>query len=216
MKIVTNTLKATPTKYLGAGDNGIAFLADDGDIIKFTIDKNEALLWHRLKSKNQTGITHLKDIYNLSSSKTGDSVVYVLKAEFAPHPVSRKQSELIRAGVIEARENTQADLRKMGVQRDKDLYMSRRTINMVKQFQKISEIDPNFSEIPELLMDLADKHGGHIYDLQPDNFRRKSTGQVILVDPSVPDLVGDIHNPLNLMYEDKVELAFFTRRIFID
>jgi len=214
IEAVTSSMNATPGKYLGSGDNGIAFLASDGDIIKFTIDQNEALLWHRLKSKQQPGITHLKDVANIASSKTGSSIIYVLKAEFAPNPVADNQAKLIRIGVKNASEQTQEDLRKMGVKRDKDLYIARRTVNLVKQFQKIADENHEFEQIPNLLMDLADKHGGHIYDLQPDNFRRKLNGEVVLVDPSVPDLVGEIQHPRDILYEDRLELALITRKIF--
>lgn len=214
VQAVEGAFGARPVKYLGAGDNGIAFLADDGDIIKFTIDKNEALLWHRLKSKNQTGITHLKEIANLVSSKTGESYVYVLKAEFAPNPVTPEQARLIRGATKAARENTERDMQKLGPKKTKEIYRNRRTFNFVKEFQKIADIDPDFEEIPTLLMDLADKHKGHIFDIQPDNFRRNVENKVILVDPSVPDLSGDIEQPEAIVYESKLDLALSCRVIY--
>lgn len=216
IRVVHGAFGATPVKYLGAGDNGIAYLANDNDIIKFTIDKNEALLWHRLKAKTQSGITQLKEVANLASSKTGDSHVYVLKAEYAPNPVTPQQGRLIQHAAEAARQATEADLRRMGSKRTTELYRIRRTINFVRQFQEIADQDPAFEEIPGLLMDLADKHKGYIYDLQPDNFRRNINGNIILVDPSVPDLVGDIQNPQTLLYEDKLELILSSRRIYYE
>ncbi|MHA2401463.1 MAG: hypothetical protein ACYSYU_00100 [Planctomycetota bacterium] len=199
----------TPVKYLGKGDNGIALLTSDGDIVKFTIDRSEAYLWHRLKSKPQSGITQLKDVINLKSSKTGNSIIYVLKAEYAPSPVTSKQARLISQAKDQALKDSQEQLTKLrqrGVF-DKELYWKTRAGNLVKQFSMVADQDDSFRLIPDLIMDLADKVGGYIFDLQPDNFRLNVSGDVILVDPSVPELVGDIQNPQELLYEHLLVLC---------
>lgn len=213
---VVQELGATPIKHLGAGDNGIAFLSDDGDIIKFTIDENEAILWNRLKNKSQSGIVQLNDVLNLSSSKTGDSLIFVLKAEYAPKPVTAQQARLIRNALTQAREETRAQLEQMkrtGRQRD---YQMIRAGNLVKQFQEVAKVDPTFEEIPMMIADIADRHQGFIYDLQPDNFRINTAGEAVLVDPSVPDLRGDIVRPAKVLYEERLQLVLDSRRIFYE
>ena len=219
IRVVTHHFGTTPVKYLGAGDNGAAFLADDGDIIKFTIDANEAILWNRLKNRNVPGITNLKEIANLSSSKTGDSPIYVLKAEYAPTPITPQQAKLIRTAQETAAAATKADLQALkakGIPQKEiqERYKTRRAIRFVQQFEEIAAQDNEFAKIPALIMDLADKYGGYIYDLQPDNFRKNLNGEVILVDPSIPDLTGDIVKPQKLLYEDKINLTFDVIRIF--
>lgn len=205
-------------KHLGAGDNGIAFLTNDGDIIKFTIDANEAILWNRLKKKSVTGITHLKEVLNLSSRIRGDSLIYVLRAEYVPNPVAPRLAALIRTAKKRASDKTAKDLATMRAKGkvSKETYRNRRTLNLINSFQTIASYNQEFSSIPDLLMDLADKHGGFIFDLQPDNFRQSVKGEVILVDPSVPDLTGDIIQPDKLMYEDRISLSLECDRIYYE
>ena len=208
----------TPVKYLGKGDNGIALLTSDGDIVKFTIDQGEAYLWHRLKSNPQSGITQLKDVINLKSSKTGNTIIYVLKAEYAPSPVTPKQAQLISAAKSQATIATQKqlkDLRSKGIT-NKQAYWQARASNLVNQFTKIADQDKSFRLIPDLIMNLADKVGGFIYDVQPDNFRLNSNGDVILVDPSVPDLVGDLKNPQELLYEHVLDIIMNSNYVFFE
>lgn len=218
IRVVTDHFGAVPIKYLGAGDNGAAFLSNDGDIIKFTIDENEAILWHRLKNKSVSGITHLKEVANLSSSKTGDSLIYVLKAEYAPEPVTPQQARLIRAAKEIAGEEANQRLKAMKASGkvSPDDYRMQRALSFIRHFQKIADQDEAFESIPNLLMDLADKYGGYVFDLQPDNFRKNLKGEVILVDPSVPDLTGDIVKPEKLMYEEKLHLIFSVRKIYYE
>lgn len=198
-----------PVKYLGKGDNGIALLTSDGDIVKFTIDRNEAYLWNRLKSKQQSGITQLKDVINLKSSKVGNSIIYVLKAEYAPSPVTAKQAQLISQAKKKADTDTsQARQRvKSSPTTTGEYYWKMRAGNLVKYFDILAQQDDSFRMVPDLIIDLADKSGGYIYDLEPDNFRLNAHGDVILVDPSVPDLVGDISKPQELLYEQILELV---------
>jgi len=204
------------TKYLGSGDNGIVYEADDGDIIKFTIDKNEALLWARLKNKKVPGIIILKDVINLSSSKTGDTHVFVIKAESAPHDVTQEQSKLIQNAYKETNHQTQQDLKKLRITGNKEAYINRRAINFVRAFQKIADIDQAFANIPGMIMDIADKHQAFIYDLRPDNFRLNKDGMVLLTDPSVPNLVGSHAEPEELTYEDKIDLTLGTIQLLFE
>ena len=203
--------------YIGAGDNGIVFLTDTNEVVKFTIDKQEAYLWHRLKGKELSGITGLRDVMNLSSSTKGDSVVYVIKAEYAPNPITAEQESLIRS----AKSKAEAEMKRRVTQVrnneiSSDQYIEFRTLSLISEFQKIAEIDDSLDLLPDMLIDLADKFGSHIYDLQPANFRQDVKGKVILIDPSVPDLVGIVEKPTELQFENKLVLAFEVNHIFID
>lgn len=216
IRLITNRFKTTPQKYLGSGDNGIVFLCDDGDILKLTIDEKEAILWHRLKSQSISGITHLKDVVNLASSKFGDSLIFVIKAEYAPFPVTREESKLIsdaRRNVDSDMENKLKEMRARGSV-SKERYWLERTLSYVRAYQNLANQYPQFSRIPDLLMDLADKHSAFVFDLTPDNFRKNTVGDIILVDPSVPDLEGDLVKPDKLFFEDKLEFRLSVSRIY--
>lgn len=212
-----NRFQSTPVKYLGAGDNGIAFLADDGNMIKFTIDAKEAMLWNRLQKQSISGITHLKDVVNLSSSKTGDSLIYALKAEYAPKSVTKEQEKLIQQGINNAFKTSEKDLKSMRTagNLDKEQYYKKRTSNFINQFQQAADIDSAFENIPKMLKYLAEK-GGFIYDLQPNNFKRNSNNKIVLVDPSIPDLTGDIVSPEKLVYENKLKFVLEISRILYE
>ena len=204
-------------EYIGAGDNGIVFITNTEEVVKFTIDKQEAFLWHRLKGKELSGITGLRDVINLSSSTKGDSVVYAIKAEYAPNPITAEQESLIRAAKSKAEAAMQR--RVIQVRNDEissDQYIEYRTLSLVTEFQRIAEIDDSLDLVPEMLIDLADKYGSHIYDLQPANFRRDSKGKVVLIDPSVPNLFGTVEKPTELQFENKLAFALEVSYIIID
>lgn len=147
-------------QYLGAGDNGIAFLANDGDVIKFTIDRNEAALWQRLKGQQQKGIITLKNVSNISSSQTGPTLIYVVKAEYAPYPVTDEQAELIRNAKNAATDKIRAYFKTN--RRTPEIYHRRRAIELVKQFEIVAASDDAFEKIPDMISDIADKFGGYI------------------------------------------------------
>jgi hypothetical protein len=216
IQLIIKRFQTTPQKYLGAGDNGIVFLCDDGDILKLTIDEKEAILWHRLKNKSVSGITHLKDVVNLASSKFGDSLIFVIKAEYAPYPVSSEEGRLItdvRRIVNSDMQTKLAGMRAKGAV-SKERYWTERALSYVRAYQDLAKTNSQFSRIPDLLIDLADKHKAFVFDLTSDNFRKNAAGEVILVDPSVPDLEGDIVKPDKLFFENKLEFRLNIERIF--
>lgn len=206
---VSRALNTQIVKYLGAGNNGVAFSAADGDVVKYTIDKNEAMLWHRLKNVDLKGIARLKNVLNLSSSKTGDSFIYVVKVEYVAHDLSPQQAKMVSKvlnGVVDkgGRGNV-----------DREQFIVNRSVNLVNGFEDLAEQDPDFEYIPDMIMDLADKHKAHIYDLQPDNFKKNADGKVVLIDPSIPDLIGDVQHPERILFEDKVTFTLESTNILI-
>jgi hypothetical protein len=197
---------------LGAGDNGIAFLANDGDVIKFTIDRNEAALWQRLKGQQQKGIITLKNVSNISSSQTGPTLIYVVKAEYAPYPVTDEQAELIRNAKNAATDKIREYFKTN--RRTPEIYHKSRAIELVKQFEIVAASDDAFEKIPDMISDIADRFGGYIYDIEPSNFRRNNNGDVVIIDPSAPDLVGDIEQPEPLAFESKIVTALLPKIIY--
>lgn len=205
------------TKYIGAGDNGIVFLTNTNEVVKFTIDKEEAYLWHRLKGKELAGITGSRDVVNLSSSVSGDSIIYAIKAEYAPNPITPEQESRIRQAKAAADKEMQQRVRQVSSgDITSDQYVEFRTLSLINQFQEIADLDESLAKIPDMLMDLADLYGGHVYDLQPANFKRDLDGNVVLIDPSVPNLFGRKEKPEELRFEQKVALAFEVGYIIID
>lgn len=205
---VEQTLNSRITQYLGQGDNGIAFKANDKSVIKYTIDKNEAILWNRLKNEDLPGIAKLQNVLNISSSKTGDTYLYVIKVEFIAYDLTQQQKQQINQIL---KKNTQPISREMS----KNNYIAQRTANMMAEFEILAEQDPAFELIPDLLADLADKHRAYIYDLRADNFKKNRKGQIILIDPSVPDLLGDVKQPEKIMFEDILNLTEKSKYIII-
>lgn len=194
-KTVFEKFNEEPKQYLGSGDNGIAFVTKANRVVKFTIDRNEAILWNRIKNSEIPGIARVEEILRLSSSSKGDTYIYVMKVEYVAKDLNNKQSQLVRSALYESNKvvksyHTKAD------------HINDRAARLVNAFDKIAEIDDIFSNIPDLIMDMADKHGGFIYDLKPDNFKIDANNKAVLIDPSVPDLVGDIKNPDVILYEN--------------
>lgn len=215
IRAVNNYFNTEPVEYIGAGDNGIALRTADGGIIKYTIDNKEAALWSKLKGKAVSGLTKLQDIVQLSSSVGGDTYVYVIKADFVPHPLTHKQAQLVRQALRQARKDTSQELQSLRVKKaSPETRYKRRTNHLVRAFSEISQIDPAFAEVPEMLMDMADQQQAYLYDLEPSNFRRDDDGTIYLVDPSVPDLTGPSHPPSKLMYEHKLDLLNAKKIIF--
>jgi len=196
--------------YLGAGDNGAAFKTADGDVVKYTIDKNEAMLWHRLKNMDLKGIAKLKDVVRLKNSKTGETHIFVVRVEYLAYDISPQQGEMIRAALKKA---TERDDNRTGLSREK--FVTNRSVKLMGAFDELAEADPDFEYIPDMIADLADKYGAHVYDLRPDNFKKNKEGKIVLIDPSVPDLIGDVHNPQEFLFEDKITMALESRNFLL-
>lgn len=196
-----------PKQYLGSGDNGIAFVTKANKVVKFTIDKNEAILWNRIKNSEIPGIAKVDEILRLSSSSKGDTYIYVMKVEYVAKDLNSKQSQLVRSALSESNKGVKSYHTKLD-------HINDRAVRLVNAFEKIAEIDDTFSDIPDLIMDMADKHGGFIYDLKPDNFKINDNNKAVLIDPSVPDLIGDVKNPDIMLYEN-VMLKLDTIEIII-
>lgn len=210
LQAAENHFQTAIVKYIGSGDNGIVFTTADGDILKFTIDRSEALLWSRLKNQSIAGIVSLKDVVQI-----GDSHVYAIKAEYAPNPISRQQIELINQALSAARKQTASDITKYRIAGNQVQYQKRRTLNFVRAFQHVARIDPAFRHVPDMLMNIADKYGAFLYDLRPDNFKLNASDEITLVDPSVPDLRGEFAAPRELAFEELLHMALTCRRLII-
>ena len=195
---VEQTLNTKLEKYLGKGDNGIAFKTNDNSVIKYTIDKNEAILWNRLQNQNLPGIAKLKNVIHLTSSKTGDTYLYVIHVEYIAHDLTQTQKQQINQILKKQPPPTQTT---------RENYISNRTANLMAQFEDLAEQDQSYQLIPDLLADLADKHQAYIYDLRADNFKTNNNGQIILIDPSVPDLLGKITHPQTILFEEKLNIV---------
>lgn len=206
---VEKATNAKLTKYLGQGDNGIAFLADDGDVIKYTIDNKEVLLWSRLLGKKQQGIIAVAKTIHLVDKVKGGSYLYVIKADYAPYNVTAEQTKLIRRAFESAIKRSEQSLSQSRQSSDPYAHSKNRTQILMDEFEQLAEIDSSFENIPWMLADLADKHGGYIYDLRPDNFRLDSNKKVILIDPSVPDLRGEGTRPAEILYEERLDIALW-------
>jgi len=201
---VEQTLNDKLEKYLGKGDNGIAFQTTNNNVIKYTIDKNEAILWNKLQNQDLPGIAKVQNILNLTSSKTGDTYLYVIQVEYIAHDLTPTQKQQINQ-ILKNQPTPTPTTRKN--------YIQNRTANLMVQFEDLAEQDPAYSLIPDLLADLADKHQAYIYDLRADNFKTNNDGQIILIDPSVPDLLGTNTHPQKILFEHKLEWALKTKTI---
>ena len=201
------------TKVLGQGDNGIAYLASNGDVVKFTIDQREALLWKRLLDKRLKGIAGIKAVYNLTSKTLGDTPLYLVHIDYVPYPLSKSQELMISKGLELVRLRLREEYKGIsGDERQRKMW-ELRSMRFANAFDEMAQQDPAFGNIFDLLLDLADKYKGFIYDLHPGNFRINEEGMITLIDPSIPDLLGDVINPEKLAFEEKLELIFGTKMI---
>jgi hypothetical protein len=203
-------------QVLGQGDNGIAFMASNGDVVKFTIDKGEAILWKRLLDQKLRGIAGIKAVYNLSSSVLGNTPLYLVQVDFVPYPLTPEQEQMIRKGLELVRLRLREEYKAItGDDRNRKMW-ELRSMRFANMFDEMAQQDPAFSNIFDLLLDLADKHKGFIHDLHPGNFRVNEEGKIILIDPSIPDLLGDIENPYSLAFESRLDLALKTNKLFYE
>lgn len=205
IKNTEKTFGAKLIKYIGSGDNGIAFLASDGDIIKYTIDKNEAILWLKLKNDKIPGIAKLKDIIHITD-KNGDGHVYAMKVEYVSNDLTQYQSKLIRTAmnIVHERIDKTGDL-------SRSERINRRTNLIIEVFNKIADKLNEFKFVPYMIERIAKKHNSYVYDIKPDNFKVNDDGYVILIDPSIPDIFGDSEKPRGIIYEDKILLVTSTK-----
>lgn len=205
---VEDHFKVRLTKYLGGGTNGVVFNTNNHTVIKFTIDNKEALLWAKMGDSVSSGINRPHKVAQLASSETGDTIVYVVQTDYIPHPVTRPQAALIRQATQTARDEMTSKLSQMRVNKlQPEARYKIRTSALVKAFANLGQQDKAFADIPEALINLADKHSSHLYDLQPDNFRLRENGTVTIVDPSAPDITKQSARPEQLMFESKLALS---------
>jgi len=203
---IENLLNDKLKRYLGKGDNGIAFATTNDNVIKYTIDKNEAILWNKLKNQNLPGIAKVQNILNLASSKTGDTYLYVIHVEYVAHDLSQSQKQQINQILKDQKPPTPTTRKN---------YIQDRTIYLTSKFEDLAEHDKAYELIPNLLMDLADKHQAYIYDLRADNFKVNDDGYIILIDPSVPDLLGKNIDPQKVSFEHKINYALETSIVIV-
>jgi hypothetical protein len=207
-EVVTKHFNEEVYKYLGHGDNGIAFVTKNHNVVKFTIDKNEAMLWNKIKGADIKGIAKIKDIVKLSSSVHGDTYIYVINVEYIAHDLSSEQSKLVYAALRKATGTKKS-------YNSKHEHINDRAVNLVNAFEEVAAIDSSLELIPDLIMDMADKHGGYIYDLKPDNFKINRDGKAVLIDPSVPDIIGDVKTPHTLVFEHSLAFQLECRELVI-
>lgn len=205
---VTKHFNESIYKYLGHGDNGMAFVTKNENVVKFTIDKNEAMLWNRIKNTDIKGIAMIKDIVKLSSSIDGETYIYAINVEYIAHDLSEEQSKLVYSALKKATGQRKSYI-------NKNEHINDRAVNLVNAFEEIAAIDSSLDLIPDLIMDMADKHGGYIYDLKPDNFKINRDGKAVLIDPSVPDIIGDVESPHDLLFENLLSLQLECSEILI-
>ncbi|MDP1711969.1 MAG: hypothetical protein Q8K86_05880 [Candidatus Nanopelagicaceae bacterium] len=67
-----------PTRLLGAGEMGQAWLTDDGSVMKITTDRLEARTAEKLKLRDIPGVAKIYDVAQL-----GDHELFVVSQEFA-------------------------------------------------------------------------------------------------------------------------------------
>lgn len=174
----------SPIEYIGAGDNAIALLADNGNVLKFTIDNKEASLWARIGNRQIDGLANLKGIVQLASSKVGGTIIYVMEIEYAPSALSPEQAKVI--DIADDKANSMGEF--------------------IDIMQKVAKSRQEFSNIPNALIQIRE-FGAELFDFQSDNFRLDKSGMVVLVDPSVPNLQGAKTSPQDLMFEEHLALA---------
>lgn len=192
--------------FLGRGDNGIAFRTVGGNVVKYTIDRNEAVLWNRLRGEGVRGIARVLDVLNLVSSRSGDSYLFVVLVEYVAFDLSGEQRRLVD-GVLRGLEPpTPGTLRG---------YVQDRNAKLIRRFEELAGVDSAFRLVPSLLRGLAGRHEAYVYDLRADNFKVNEDGDIILIDPSVPNLLGVNVHPRRVMFEYRLGLVLGARVVVV-
>jgi len=206
---------AYPVKYLGKGDNGIAFKTNIGTVLKFTLDEQESLLWSQVVGDTIAGLALLHNVFHLSDKEKGNTSMYVIHVAFIPSDLSDNQSKLLNQTILIASgintENARAQLGPNPLTPEQ--FYKQRTLTFIDQFEKAAKRDDSFQLVATMLKKVADRYQSHLIDLKSDNFKVDDAGNLILIDPSVPNIYNNNTNankPTILMFEDKINLALNT------
>lgn len=194
VKTIENKINTKIIKIIAQGDNGIVCKCDNATVLKFTIDKNEAILWSKIKGEETPGLAEVYWVAQIFSPEQEDSIVYAINVAYVAQDINDKQRDLIN----QARKQAYA---KYSTYKGNS-YTYNRTIKLVQEFENIAEIDKSFKLIPQLIINLADKYDSYIYDLHPGNFKVNNEGMVILIDPSVPDIFSVNNTMEQVVYEE--------------
>ncbi len=220
INVASDMIGGNLSKFLGMGDNGIAFLADNGTVVKFTIDHDEAALWGSLANNHIPGIAKALKSFRLSDKKAGDTMVYMVNVEYVPDKLDNQTAAKISDGMKEAfsrsKEKYSQAIQKYGLEKAKSYYNKIRTVDIVRAFDDLADTDKKFEDIPEALITLADKHGTYLFDLTPQNFMMSSDGKVVLIDPSLPKLPSGHSVPKDLTFEQRLRVAMFTEALYYE
>lgn len=194
VKIVETRINTKIKQVIAKGDNGIVCVCQNGTILKFTIDENEAKLWSKIKGNNVPGLAEVYWVAQIFSPEQDTSIIYAINVAYIANDINQQQHDLIN----QARKSAYDQYSKYKGQS----YTQNRTIKLVQEFEKIAEIDKSFQLIPELIINLADEYDSYIYDLHPGNFKVNDEGMVILIDPSVPDIFNVNNTMEQVVYEE--------------
>lgn len=174
MESFVSTIKALETKHdltlvkwLGNGDNGIAFETNKGTVLKFTLDEQEAILWNKVKDDDVPGLARCLNVWNV-----GSSIVYLVHAELLNNKLPPAIASKIKKAVEYADQNFDRSSGNTKIH----------SKLLIDGFKKVG-----LPDIAQTLSDLLDQ-GIRLYDLQPGNFGMDNQGNLKILDPSVPSM----------------------------
>lgn len=168
------------TRAIGSCTNGIAFLTASNTVVKFTIDKQEALLWGRLWTNGIPCIADCYGSWQLVSREQGELIVYVVHVEYVPHPLGNRLVSLLHDAASEYARYVDNILRT-----GRPVTNSETSAIYTNVLRTFANKDRRLNDVVTAMTGLANS-GVYVYDLQPDNFKIAKDGTMKMIDPSTP------------------------------
>lgn len=162
IRLTQKAAKASISKFVGRGDQGIVFKTTGNTVLKYTIDAKEAMALSKVMLMSHPNIVKSYGVWQIE-----DSIVYLAHNEYVPDPLNERAMEVISA---------------LG---NADIYNADGMIEFLEQFDYPEA--KQLSSALEHLRSLDIK----FYDIQPDNFKMDGD-QLKLVDISVPETSGSV------------------------
>jgi hypothetical protein len=197
-KLIKNDLR--PYKPIGTGTRGVAYLCKNGDVLKVTLDKDEALASMKVMGKQVPGVIEIKRVFSFPTHG-GNQFYGIVQEQLTPlHPqenkIFRSASRIIeklfdgnmdcyRWGWQEFLDITDHKLKQDGLSSQDDEYVN--VVRAVRVFKKFGV---------DKMMDGLYGAGVLFHDYHEGNIMRRKNGEYVVIDLGASHVEGVAAPPL--------------------
>ena len=170
-----NGINVMGAKRLGSGSFGVAYLLNDGKVLKLTKDTEEAIISNFLINKSIQHFVKIFGVFKLPITDTGEQIYAILQEKLMP--VSKQDGSLLEKNI--------KVLKQVIGGSDPFIFTNKKweEIKSLKQVQNKPDVLNYLEEIGfnNICNDL-NKSGIKFVDFHSGNFMRRSDGTLVLID----------------------------------